>query len=583
MSLTRVTDNVVTPGTITPDKLSTGAPTWNSSGILSATGFIGDGSNLSVVGINRADSTIRNILSSNYIDSYITAEGFVGDGRQLSNVFPSISVVEITDNSFFLEPKHNNCIVILNSLSTIDIDIPSLIFTPGHQTIFIQYNLGRGKFTKTDIYNANNFYETRKQYAKCALANINLFQGWTLYGDLTSTVPSTVTPTTPVSSVSAIGGINLSQIDAGSNISMVLSGNVLFAAGDNSTGQLGLTSLGDTLYYTRVKISLSSIAAGQDHSIGLSGTDLYSVGANGYGQLGFDDTTERSTFTKVTIPANAKWTAVAAAYVTSLALSSTDLYACGYNISGGLGLNNTAHRYTFTKVTTPADAKWTAIAAGLEVSAALSGTDLYVTGRNDLGQLGLGNRVNRFTFTRVTSAQDGSTIILNPKWTAVAVNNSGFGMIALSGTDLYTVGWSQQGQLGLNISGDAARRSIFTKVVSAWDGSNIILNPKWTAITSGGFANYALSGTDLYACGMNFHGQLGLNNTINRSLFTKVPGNWNTVKAGWNHAIALSSNNTLFGSGRNLFGQLGLGFANNDGAPNAVLAFTQVTGVAIPQ
>jgi hypothetical protein len=183
----------------------------------------------------------------------------------------------------------------------------------------------------------------------------------------------------------------------------------------------------------------------------------------------------------------------------------------------------------------------------------------------------------------VTSAQDGSTIILNPKWTAVAVNNSGFGMIALSGTDLYTVGWSQQGQLGLNISGDAARRSIFTKVVSAWDGSNIILNPKWTAITSGGFANYALSGTDLYACGMNFHGQLGLNNTINRSLFTKVPGNWNTVKAGWNHAIALSSNNTLFGSGRNLFGQLGLGFANNDGAPNAVLAFTQVTGVAIPQ
>jgi hypothetical protein len=187
MPLTRVTDNVVTPGTITPDKLSTGGPTWNSSGILSATGFVGDGSDLFYIGSNIPLDTILSTVTSNYIDGYITAEGFVGDGFGLTNVYPPASVIETSNNFFLIQPKHNNVTVLLNNplSTTIDIDSSNINFKPGHTTTFVQTTLsGYGEFISSIVFVKDFIFKTKGQFGKCFVTYQGPGRSWTLYGDL---------------------------------------------------------------------------------------------------------------------------------------------------------------------------------------------------------------------------------------------------------------------------------------------------------------------------------------------------------------------------------------------------------------
>ena len=335
------------------------------------------------------------------------------------------------------------------------------------------------------------------------------------------------------------------QIATGGEHSLALSGTALYATGFGAFGQLGLGYIAYRSTFTKVAGNWTSVAAGTLHSLALSGTDLYATGLNDFGQIGLGDLVHRSTFTKVA----GNWTSVAAGFrYFSLALSGTDLYAAGHNVWGQLGINSTSDRSVFTKVTIPANAKWTAIAAGGGHSLALSGTDLYVAGSGP--QLGLGDSAIRATFTKVT-------IPANAKWTAIAAGNDT--SFALSGTDLYVAGSNSVGGLGL---GDTAFRTTFTKVAG-----------NWTGITAGEGNSLALSGTDLYATGSNFQGQLGLGDSAERSTFTKVARNWTSVAAtGQFYSLALSGT-ALFGTGQNTGGQLGLNDRTNRST------FTQVTAV----
>jgi len=603
MPLTKITGQVIKDNTLIPDDFSQGKPLWNTTGYLTATKFFGDGSLLTGV-TAAADVTFTaiQVLTSTTFEGYLSADAFVGDGSLLTNIQKTLKVYEVTDNIFTITPEHDKSIIFLNSLSTIEINTkPDETFSPGHLTIFVQFNEGRGIFVSPYIFNADSFYETKNQYAVCQLLNYSDFgYNWTLYGDLTSTsLSGQVTPTTPISS-----NVSFTQIFAGENaFSFALSGTDLYATGYNNAGQLGLNyaaGSGNTSLFTKViyptNAKWTKVNAGDRHALALSGTDLYVTGYNYYGQLGLNsggnNTNNRSTFTKVTIPTNAKWTDVLGGGGNSYALSGTDLYACGWNFLGELGLRDLDSRSTFTKVSSAViwdgnfpiqdfpnytvfnNAKWTSIEAGYFHILALSGTDLYVCGNNSSRQLGLGAgpKPGGFLpqavsmFVKVLSAWNGSNTVINPQWTAIAASSNH--SLALSGTDLYGAGSNNNGQLGLN--SNTGERETFTKVT-------IPANAKWTAIGAGSEYSYALSGTDLYVCGLNTDGQLGLGDTAPRSTFTKVniPANakWTITSTGNRHSLALS--------GTNLF-IVGYGFANGIGNNTPRLTFTQITGVAIP-
>ncbi len=68
-----------------------------------------------------------------------------------------------------------------------------------------------------------------------------------------------------------------------------------------------------------------------------------------------------------------------------------------------------------------------------------------------------------------------------------------------------------------------------------------------------------------HACGLNSNGQLGINSTLNKSVFNKIEGmdNVKQIACGSSHTILIKNDGTMYTTGYNGVGQLGTGNNNN--------------------
>ncbi len=131
---------------------------------------------------------------------------------------------------------------------------------------------------------------------------------------------------------------------------------------------------------------------------------------------------------------------------------------------------------------------------------------LYACGRNGHGQLGLGNRTDHSTFEPVKGIEG----VVREMWlsgdTSFLLTDSG---------QLYACGWNSYGQLGL---GDEASRHTFVPVKGVKKGT---VREMWVT----DYTSFLLSDSgQLYACGRNGGGQLGLGDGKDRSTFEPVKG-----------------------------------------------------------
>ena len=129
---------------------------------------------------------------------------------------------------------------------------------------------------------------------------------------------------------------------------------------------------------------------------------------------------------------------------------------------------------------------------------------------------------------------------------------------------LWAWGQNLDGQLGVN---DATRRS--TPVTTLLGGTN------WKSIACGDDHAVALK-TDgtLWTWGRNTSGQLGINDTTNRStpVTTLLGGtNWKSISGGENHTIALKTDGSLWSWGLNTSGQLGVNNTTTRSTPVTTL------------
>ena len=78
-----------------------------------------------------------------------------------------------------------------------------------------------------------------------------------------------------------------------------------------------------------------------------------------------------------------------------------------------------------------------------------------------------------------------------------------------------------------------------------------------------GFNHTVVLKTDgtVWSCGNNEHGQLGLGDLIDRSIFVQVPNitNAQQISCGYYHTFIILDTNTVYSAGQNIYGQLGLG------------------------
>jgi alpha-tubulin suppressor-like RCC1 family protein len=231
-------------------------------------------------------------------------------------------------------------------------------------------------------------------------------------------------------------------------------------------------------------------------SAGIRGGKLFTCGRNTYGELGVGDTTRRSN--PIQVGSGTDW-AMVAAYSSMFAIKTGGtLWAWGYGGTYGvLGLGN-LNNYN-SPIQVGSDTNWSYIctaATGTTSASALAikttGT-LWTWGRNDLGQLGLGDLTHRSVPTQVGT---------DTNWAKVCGGNysSGGHVLAVktNGT-LWAWGYNGYGMLGLN---DQTNRSSPVQV-----GSDT--NWKDVAAEHGNSFAIKTNGT-LWAWGANFAGSLGL-------------------------------------------------------------------------
>jgi len=186
----------------------------------------------------------------------------------------------------------------------------------------------------------------------------------------------------------------------------------------------------------------SKISGGAYHSMAIK-TDgtLWTWGFNSQGQLGDGTITSRSS--PVQIGALTNWSKVAGGSQHTLAIKTDGtLWAWGYNFLGALGLSNT------TKYSSPVQVgsltTWLEIAAGAYYNSFAIKTDgtLWSWGYNNEGQLGNGTTNNENSPIQVGALTT---------WSQIAGGNGsgGYAKAITTSGHLYMWGRNNEGQLGL--------------------------------------------------------------------------------------------------------------------------------------
>jgi alpha-tubulin suppressor-like RCC1 family protein len=332
----------------------------------------------------------------------------------------------------------------------------------------------------------------------------------------------------------------------------------LWSWGRNSAGQLGdntttnrvtpVTTIGGGANWRQV--SCSGVGNAITGAIKLDGT----LWTWGWGQDGILGNNNGGSFAwpspSTTFAGGTNWKQVSVSRSHSAAIKTDGtLWTWGLNSNGRLGDNTSSTR--LTPVTTFAGGtNWKQVSCGcnpydvfMGCTAAIK-TDgtLWTWGRNAYGQLGDNTTTNRVT--PVTTFAGGNN------WKQVSCGGQFVSAIKTDGT-LWGWGYNNLGQLGTN---NTTNRPT--------PGTTFAGGTNWKQVScEGGFSSSAIK-TDgtLWVWGVN-SGTLGTGSDVSIKLtpVTTFAGgtNWKQVSMGEGTTAAIKTDGTLWGWGRNAYGQLG--------------------------
>ena len=255
--------------------------------------------------------------------------------------------------------------------------------------------------------------------------------------------------------------------------------------------------------------------------------DWFVWGQNTSGQLNQNDTTNVSALDK-NFPAT-MFTDIQFGK-TPFYLKGEELWACGNNDAGQLATNNLVSVSSIIQIATNVYSATSSVYNSFVVKT--DGT-LWGTGTNGTGNLGLGNKTNKSSWTQ--------EILGKTDWASVTCNQGSTMAIDKSGR-LWACGDNIFGILGL---GNISQKSSFVQVGTATD---------WASVSLGVNQTIALK-TDgtIYGWGYNTYGQLGIGNTIDQwnPVQIGIENNWVKVFSSENVVHALNSSGKLYAAGNN--------------------------------
>lgn len=230
-------------------------------------------------------------------------------------------------------------------------------------------------------------------------------------------------------------------------------------------------------------------------------------------------------------------------------IKRTGLFGSGVNTLGSgygtLATGDTINRSSPVQ-TIAGGSDWARLADSFvnPIAAIKTNGSLWLWGRSaGRGVFGTGNGADLCVSSPI------QTITGSCDWAQVSLGSVSAAAVKTNGT-LWTWGFNNQGRNGNNSIADVC--SPVQTVAGGNDWRCVLTNVNFTAAIK-------TDGT-LWTWGYNLNGQLGINNTINRS----SPGqtisggnNWTRISLGCNHMVSIKSDGTLWTWGLNSSGQLG--------------------------
>jgi len=282
--------------------------------------------------------------------------------------------------------------------------------------------------------------------------------------------------------------------------------------------------------------------------------ELWAWGLNSGGAIGQNNTINKSS--PVQVGALTNWSKPSTGHVYTIC-TKTDgtLWAWGANQAGNLGLNLDVNSNRSSPVQIGSNTNWLnpATARYYRDHTVCTTTDgkLYAWGRNNFGQLGLGDTVYRSSPVQVGSLTN---------WLQPSCGLHSTYCVTTDGK-LYAWGEGAYGQLGL---GDTVNRSSPVQVgaLLTW------LKP------AAAYESFVCTKTDgsLWAFGNGASGELGLNDTVDRSSPVQVGAllTWLNPGKGQNATFCTRTDGTLWSWGASSSGVGGRNTTTNVSSPTQI-------------
>ncbi len=338
----------------------------------------------------------------------------------------------------------------------------------------------------------------------------------------------------------------------------------------------------------------SDLSAGTAHVLALkSDGSLWSWGENRYGQLGIGNTVDQNK--PVQVGLDKDWKSIETGSHHSFAIKNEgSLWAWGYNSSGELGVESMS-TYKNKPIQVGLDKDWELVSSGSGATYGIRkdgtlwgwGATSFATS-NQLKPIQIGSENN---WKSVSNSSD-HILLLKNNGTLWSIGKNYFGQLGFGN---YSNGVDTLSQIGFNDDWEfvLANSGVSYGMVAGgalwvWGRFNYNQNSQWNKpvdlfankhywnnITANAFNFFGVSiDGSLWGCGYNEYGQLanGTRDLIYDPTQIGSEKNWKKVVVGtYGNTFAIKKDGTLWASGLNDIGQLGIGNTND------VVTFTEVS------